>query len=121
MKTILKYLITAFFVVNITIFTAHATTWRLKPVQCGTLEEVKELLDHNEEWALLGAIGNTSLNEDYPEELSPVPVYWFYNEDTGSFTIIEFHFFLDEGCVIQFGNGVDFDVRELFIPKKEPS
>jgi len=114
MKTILKYLITVFFAVNITIFTAHAATWRSKPVQCGSIAEVKRVIEENDEIALIGGLGNSSFNDENLRDLTIVPVYWFYSPDTGSFSVVEFHLESDEACVIQFGNGVDFDVAELF-------
>ena len=95
-------------------FSASAAEWRLKPIQCGSVAEVRMLIEGNDEMALIGGLGNSSFNEENPRDLTIVPVYWFYSPDTGSFSVVEFHIESDEACVIQFGNGVDFDVAELF-------
>ena len=111
MKKLLKYLSILLILIPTSAFAAE---WRGKPVQCGSLEAVQELLESNGEVALVGAVGRTSPDKTNPRRTVEVPVYWFYNPDTGSFTIVEFHFFVNEACVISFGDGVDFNVSEYF-------
>ena len=113
--TMFKYLITAIFVVNTLIITASAEVqWKLKPVQCSEYSIVKELMNNTGEIAIIGGIGKMSLDTSGLDSIVDSPVYFFYNSESGSFTIYEFNLQEDEVCVIQWGEGVNFDVQQYF-------
>jgi hypothetical protein len=100
---------------------ALAVETRSKPVQCGKPDSLMELLESAGEKALLGALTNLRTKQN-PED-SLVPLYVFANTETGSFTIIEYHWGDGNGdgdvCVIGYGTGIDFDVQHLFEKKTE--
>lgn len=111
MKKLLNYLPILFILFSTSAF---AVEWRSKPVQCGSIESVYKLLEANGEVALLGGVGKVPPDPNNTKQVVEVPVYWFYNSDTGSFTVIEFHFPSNEACVISWGGGVEFDVQKYF-------
>ena len=52
------------------------------------------------------------------EVFSDVTVYLFVNTETKTFTIIEYNIGSGETCVLSFGDGINFDVADLFAKKQ---
>lgn len=88
-----------------------AVELRSKPVQCGGIKSLLEVIDQAEEKALIGGLSEVTL-DDRSKQI--MPVYVFVNIDTGTFTIIEVQLASDEVCVLGYGNGIDFDVDRYF-------
>lgn len=85
-----------------------ASEWRTKPVQCGSIEEIQNLVYEMGEEFLLRADGFAfDLNKDP----FSVTVGLWANLETGTYTIVE----TDgrEICVLSFGNNLDFDLIEM--------
>lgn len=93
-----------------------AVELRSKPVQCGGMKSLLEVIDRAEEKALIGGLSEVTL-DDRSKQI--MPVYVFVNIDTGTFTIIEVQLASDEVCVLGYGNGIDFDVDKYFEKKSE--
>lgn len=91
-----------------------AVETRSKPVQCGAMAGLLEILNLAEEKALLGGLSQVRLNDGSTQIL---PVYVFANTNDGTFTFIEMHPESNEACVLGFGDGLDFDVQQYFEPK----
>jgi len=91
--------------------------WRSKPVQCGNPDTLLQLLDEAGEKAIVGAL--TDLRQQGSNISDLNPIYFFANTNTGTFTIIEYHLSAQEVCVVGYGQGLDFDVQNLFEKKTE--
>jgi hypothetical protein len=88
--------------------------WRQKPVQCGSSEAAMKILEEHGEKAIVGGLTRIKTHKGVTELQ---PFYLFVNTDTGTFTVIEYHIDNEEVCILAYGNGIDFEVEELFKPK----
>jgi len=85
-------------------------SWRSKPVQCGPSDSGLQIIQRQEQEALIGGFTIVQLENDSLN----IPFYLFVNTDTGTFTIVEYHPNADEFCILGYGSGIDFDVRKYF-------
>jgi len=110
MKNILKYLITAFFAVNMTIFTVSAVEWRAKPVQCGDTKELyRDLIDEHNVKPMFVAIEMIT-NSGLEQEIGAIIFYM--NLDNGKWIMIEKGNTPTEACVVALGTDLNFDINE---------
>ena len=88
--------------------------WYTKPVQCGPIKEVEQLIKDFNEVAIFGAIAKVSVDEENLNTYIEAPVYLFYKAEEKSYTFIEFNYEGDQACIISWGGNVDFDVQKYF-------
>jgi hypothetical protein len=88
--------------------------WYTKPVQCGPIKEVEQLVKDHNEVAIFGAISKVSVDESNLNTFIEAPVYLFYKAEEKTFTFIEFNYQGEIACIISWGGNVDFDVQKYF-------
>ena len=78
-----------------------------KPVQCGTpVDVINEYVVTNNLKAMFIAVAN--IRTQYGE-IVKAPIVFFYNPNSGRFMLMEGN--VDETCVIELGDMVDFNVN----------
>lgn len=88
--------------------------WAVKPVQCGSVDEVETLIKKYGETAIFGAMSRVNTDQNDLSVVVEVPVYLFYRSEDKTYTIIEFNIEGNQACIISWGAGVDFDVQKYF-------
>jgi hypothetical protein len=115
--TIFRNLLISLLILLSTTLAIAEPHWVQKPIQCGHEEEVLGILEQAEEKAIMGALGKTKFDST-DKVFSNVTVYLFVNTETKTFTIIEYNIGSKETCVLSFGDGINFDVADLFAKKQ---
>ena len=92
--------------------------WVNKPIQCGSVNEVDEIIyTLGEEFLLRGVA--TIYDQELQPKLGIIGVY--VNAETGTFTIIEVFAGATEACIISFGNNLKFDLDDYILEMPEPN
>ena len=93
---------------SLSITSAHAQPQTLqKPVQCATpIEVINQYVVPNNLKAMFIAVAN--IRTQYGE-IVKAPIVFFYNPNSGRFMLMEGN--VDQTCVIELGDMVDFNVN----------
>ena len=87
-----------------------AVGWYRKPIQCGTVQEVRDLMDVREQTALFAGVGTVRIEDSR----LTLPTIVFVDLDVGSWHVVEFNLENDQACVTAVGDNLDFEVADWF-------
>jgi len=99
----------------VTGFAVSAASWYTKPIQCGTVQEVVDLMEERDQQPLFAGVGTSRIDD----QKLPIPTFVFVNFDLGSFHVIEFNIQSDQACVIIVGDQLDFEAIEWYYKKND--
>ena len=84
--------------------------WKSKPVMCDQTSEIfRVLLDPYEVKPMFAAVENV---RRFDGNYQPAVIVFFMNIDNGKFLLLETDDQKDMACVIEFGDGMDFNITE---------
>lgn len=106
-------LLIAFCIGVLVIFTGFAVSaaeWFSKPIQCGTIQQVVDLMEERDQQPLFAGVGNSRIENNRVT----VPTFIFVNMELGTWHVVELNMQSDQGCVLAVGDQLDFEAVEWY-------
>jgi len=91
-------------------FAVSAASWFSKPIQCGTVQEVVDLMRERDQTPLFAGVGTSRIDNNKVA----IPTFVFVDAENGSWHVVEFNVDSDQACVLAVGDQLDFEAVEWY-------